>query len=229
MPTLKISSADWQRIELAYGHSLSSHIRRKICSATREFLEWAEFEHTARPNSEAVARVQSIKKAVRDFQVAILRCPPGIGRDADYFARNLICKYSGLTFTKGRDGLQNLALDLERRISKGCDFAAVELKRNREHGWRKGDMWDRWVRMVTAALDANQLPTSVRKDTDKIRTDKPSEFVALFRELQACIPAAYRRSQAQFSDSQSNIALSTAIVRARPRHRVTKNSQTAPE
>ena len=209
MPTLKISSADWQRIELAYGHSLSSHIRRKICSATREFLEWAEFEHTARPNSEAVARVQSIKKAVRDFQVAILRCPPGIGRDADYFARNLICKYSGLTFTKGRDGLQNLALDLER--------------------WRKGDMWDRWVRMVTAALDANQLPTSVRKDTDKIRTDKPSEFVALFRELQACIPAAYRRSQAQFSDSQSNIALSTAIVRARPRHRVTKNSQTAPE
>jgi hypothetical protein len=67
-------------------------------------------------------------------------------------------------------------------------------------------------------MEAHQLPIEVRKDTDKNATRKPSPFVALIRELQACIPEADRKS------THSDIALSEAIARARRPRRVAKTS-----
>ncbi|MGB8395589.1 MAG: hypothetical protein WCE27_18510, partial [Pseudolabrys sp.] len=48
-PRLKISSADWQRIESAYERSLPNSVRRKIRAVTHTFLDWVVFEHTVRP------------------------------------------------------------------------------------------------------------------------------------------------------------------------------------
>jgi hypothetical protein len=222
-PKLKISNDDWQRIELAYGHPLAE-VRQKICAATREFLDWAVFERTAPTSSEAIARVQSIKKAVHEFREEVFQCPPKVGKDADFVARHLICKHLGLAFNKGRDGLQNLALELADFISNGCDFALADLRSEAKSGFRKGDAWDWWVRKLTAVLKAHGLPTENRKDTDKNKTGRPSEFVAFFRELQACIPVEYRRSEAHSADFQANIALSAAIARARRPVRATKSS-----
>jgi hypothetical protein len=211
----KISGADWQRIELAYGHPLAGPVRRKIRAATREFLDWAVFERTAPNSSEVIARVQSIKKAVHEFREVVFRCPQKIGKDADFVARHLISKHSGLAFKKGRDGLQNLTLDLAEAISNGCDFSLAELRSNAKSGFRKGDAWDWWVRKLTAILEAHQLPTENRKDTDKNKTGRPSEFVAFLRELQACLPVEDRRSEPRSDDFQANIALTSAIARAR--------------
>jgi hypothetical protein len=61
-PRFKISSADWKRIEAAYGHLLSNTLRRKIRTLTRECLDWAQFERTAESNADARTRVQKIKK-----------------------------------------------------------------------------------------------------------------------------------------------------------------------
>ena len=44
---------------------------------------------------------------------------PKFGKEADYYARSLISKHMGLPF-EGRDGLQNLALKIERDIARGC-------------------------------------------------------------------------------------------------------------
>ncbi len=85
-------------------------------------------------------------------------------------------------------------------------------------------MWELWVRKLTNILSKNGLPTRVRKDTDKSKTAKPSPFVSFIRELQACLPAKYRRSHALRPDVEANVALSTAIVRSRPSRR----SQRAP-
>lgn len=181
-PNFKISGADWRRIQTAYGHQLSKVVRRKIRDATGEFLNWAVFELTAPTISETTKRIQTIKKAAREFREKILRCPPTVGRDADFYARYLIRKHLGLSRDEGRDGLQNLALQVERAISKGCDLALVDLLPETKSGFRKGDMWDLWVRKLTAILKECQLPTAVRKDTDKVKAAEPSAFVAFIRE-----------------------------------------------
>jgi hypothetical protein len=84
-------------------------------------------------------------------------------------------------------------------------------------------MWNWWVRKLTAVLKAHQLPTEARKDTDKSKTEKPSPFVGFIRELQACIPADYRRT------THSDPALAVAIVRARASVRVTKTVPSQPK
>jgi hypothetical protein len=207
-PSLKISSADWQRIESVYGRSLPDSVRRKICAVTRKFLDWAVFEHTVRPSSEAMERVQSIKKAVHEFQKVVFTCPANVGSDADLFARHLICRHSNLASDKGRDGLHNLALNLANSISKGCELALAQLK-SKQPTFRSGDMWNWWVCELTEVLKADELPTEARKDTDKSKTEKPSPFVGFIRELQACIPKEYRGT------THSDSALAVAIVRAR--------------
>src|SRR5262249_16282633 len=220
-PKFRVSKADWIRIESAYGHPLAARMRRKIRAATREYLDWAEFEPEAATMSKTAARVRTIRKAARKFREGILRCPPKLGREADYYARSLICKHMGLPF-KGRDGLQNLALQVERDIANGCDRALAEL--TKESDFREGETWQWWIRTLPSTLSKSQLPIQVRKDTDKAKVSRPSAFVAFMRELQACIPQAYRKSHSPTPDFEANIALSTAISRARRAraNRVTK-------
>jgi hypothetical protein len=162
-----------------------------------------------------------IKDAARAFRKAILECPPKIRRDADYYARSLICKHMGLAFD-GRDGIQNLAVQVGRDVTNACDRALAELRCQDHSGFRHGEMWERWIRDLTTIASDAKLPTRVRKDTDKIKSDKPSPFVSLVRELQSCLPEEYRRSHPPGADAAANIALSTAIVRARAGRRVAK-------
>jgi hypothetical protein len=221
-PRFTISRADWKRVETEYGHPLSSALRWKLFAATREYLDWAQFELTAVTNSETAERVRAIKRAAHEFGQSILRCPTKIDRQADYYARSLVCAHMGLARVDGRDGLQHLALKIQREVSKGCDLALSQLRREEPSGFREGDMWGRWVRRLISILSAAELPVRVRKDTDKSKAAKPSAFVALVRELQACIPGEYGRSQSFRSDFEANIALSAAIARART-NRVTKS------
>jgi len=134
----------------------------------------------------------------------------------------LISTHMGLPF-KGRHGLQNLALKLDRDVSKSCERALAELRSQKDSGFRRGEMWELWVRKLTTILSNKELPTRIRKDSDKTKTAKPSPFVSFIRELQACLPEKYRRSHGQRPDFETNIALSTAIIRARSRRRVTKS------
>jgi hypothetical protein len=213
-PKFRIARSDWDRIETSYGHLLAAPVRRKIRDATRKYLDWVEFEDEAATISETTARIHAIKKIAREFREVVFQRPSKIGREADYYARSLICKHMGLRF-KGRDGLQNLALQVERDIANGCERALAELRREKGSGFRDGETWQWWVRTLTSILSKSQLPTQVRKDTDKAKVAEPSAFVAFMRELQACIPEAYRRSHPGSPDFDANIALSTAIVKAR--------------
>ena len=167
-------------------------------------------------------KINAVKAAASKFRDAIFQRPRNIARDADFFARRLISKHLGLSF-QGRDGLQNLLLKIERDISDACDrafdiFDACDRALHdlqEENGFRDGETWGLWIRKLTKILKAHQLPTEVRKDTDKNITGKPSPFVAFVRELQACVPEEYRRSQPYSAEAPANIALSEAIYRAR--------------
>jgi hypothetical protein len=219
---------DWIRIEKAYGHPLNRSMRTRIRVATRRYIEWAEFEQNVRTSAESTTRVCMIKDSARAFRKAILENPPKIGRDADYYARSLICKHMGLVFD-GRDGLQNLAVQVDRDVTEACDRALAELRYQEGSGFRAREMWERWIRdLTTIASDAN-LPTKVRKDTDKIKSGEPSPFVSLVRGLQACLPKSYRRSKPYSAEAAANIALSTAIVRARAPRRVPRMASSRSE
>ena len=221
-PRLKISEGDWKQIEKAYGHALTKPLRQKVCDATREYLEWDELEKAAQRASEAEVKINAVKAAASKFTDAIFRRPRNIARDADFFARRLISKHLGLSF-QGRDGLQNLLLKIERDISDACDrafdiFDACDRALHdlqEDNGFRDGETWGLWIRKLTKILKAHLLPTEVRKDTVKNLTGKPSPFVAFVRELQACVPEEYRRSQPYSAEAPANIALSEAIYRAR--------------
>jgi hypothetical protein len=226
-PKFRIARSDWNRIETAYGHLLAAPVRRKIRDATRKYLDWVEFEDKAAMILETTARIHAIKKIAHELREVIFQRPSKIGREADYYARTLICKHMDLRF-EGRDGLQNLALKTEQDIAKGCERALAELRRESGLGFRDGETWQWWVRTLTSILSKSQLPIQVRKDTDKAKVAKPSAFVAFMRELQACIPKAYRRSQPGSPYFEANIALSTAIGRARA-NRVTKSLPMAAE
>jgi hypothetical protein len=166
--------------------------------------------------------------AARLFRQTVFACPASIGKQANFFAIRLISAHMGLPF-EGRHGLQNLALKLDREVSKGCQRASAELRGRRDSGFRLGETWELWMRKLTNILSNSELPTRVRKGTDKIKTARPSPFVLFVRELQACLPATYRRSHALRSDFEANIALSTAIVRSRSSGRVAKRSLVGPE
>ena len=202
-PRLKISQADWQRIETVYGLSLPSELRRKIFKFTREYLKEATFEKRAPIASQAEDRVKAIKNAAGKFRDAILRRPSNIACEADFYARQLISKHARLPFQGGRNCLQNLAFEA-RWVPNACKLAMAELKGLEKGNFRQGEAWDRWTRELTNAVRELQLPIAARKDTDK-QKQGPSPFVAFIWELQKCIPAEYQRS------TQSLGALAKAI------------------
>jgi hypothetical protein len=216
----EISASDWRRIETEYGRSLAPSIRIEVFGATQKFLDAAEFEKTAPYASEAIARIKSIRAAAREFRAKIMRRPPEVGGDADFYAIHLICRYLNAGENRSRDALQKKARDLDESISRACDLALEQLKREMNIGFRQGDAWNSWIRGLTSILSKRDLPTEVRKDADKSKAKKPSPFVALVRELQWCLPKEDRRASTRSADFQANIALSTAIVRARSARRV---------
>jgi hypothetical protein len=216
-PELSISNDDWRRIELAYGHAVPMAAREAIRAATLTFLLFVEGEQTARPISEARDRILQLKEAATALQEAVFDNPQDSGWDSRVYADRLVKRYFDDARIAGPEGLRSLGLVMTSLIV-ACNHALSHLQNPQNQGRRRGEGWESWVRRITDVLEAHQLPIEVRKDTDKNATRKPSPFVALIRELQACIPEADRRS------THSDIALSEAIVRARRPRRVTKTS-----
>ena len=207
-PELSISNEDWKRIELAYGYAVPMAAREAIRAATLTFLFFVKGEQVARPISEPRDRIQQLKEAAKAFQEAVFDNPQDSRRDSRIYADHLVKRYFDDARIAGREGLRSLGLVMTSLIV-ACNHALAHLENPQNHAHRRGDAWGNWVRRVTDVIEAHQLPSEVRKDTDKNATGKPSPFVALIRELQACIPEADRRS------THSDIALSEAIVRAR--------------
>jgi hypothetical protein len=156
-PHLKISKADWQRIETAYGFLLPSKLRRKILEVTRKYLQEATLEKKSPTVSQAEDRVKAIKNAASIFRDAVLRCPSN-ARDADLYARHLICKHARLPFLGGRDCLQNLAFQA-RWVPNACNLAMADLKGLAKGNFREGEAWERWIRNLMKLMRRRKLPT----------------------------------------------------------------------
>jgi integrase len=61
VPSVRLDSADWSRIEREYGSDLSGNVRDKILSHTQLFVEFAVFENAAASSELAAKRLKALR------------------------------------------------------------------------------------------------------------------------------------------------------------------------
>jgi hypothetical protein len=94
-------------------------------------------------------------------------------------------------------------------LTRACRLAGDNLIADDSLGMRHGMAWNAWIRALTTIAREHELPFAARKDSDKQKTDTPSPFVSLVRELQTFIPKEHQRS------TKNDNALAGAISKAR--------------
>jgi hypothetical protein len=193
-PAPRIGRDGWRRLEQAIGRPIAPKVRRKIRSATREYLANAALERGAPPISPELERVRKLRAAAAAIY-AIYGNRVADGRRTAYHHIRA-------------DKLRALAVD-SRDMMQDCDaeLRALGTAETEDHGYRVGEEWARWIWRLKKVLEAARLPVGVRKDTDK-HPDPPSPFVAFTREVQRCLPAEFRQH------THSDAGLAVAIVRA---------------
>ena len=207
---IEISESDWQRIESQYGQRLSSEIREKIQQVTQVFASSAIFEVTAAPVMDArkaIKRLSSAAAKLRDLLAQ--QAGSGGGQYAIHLILNYMRNYrlGDPESLRYHDPIKAFS-EVISSFVMACEQSLNELKDPNRGEFREGEAWDEWVCKLGATLEASDLPTAARKDSDKQRARGASPFVALIRELQMCVPAPCRRHC-------SDTGLATAVARAR--------------
>ena len=207
---IEISEPDWQRIESQYGQQLSSELRQQIQKVTQVFASSAMHEVTAAPVFDARKAIKKLSSAAGQLRDLVAQqAGSGGGQYAIHLLMNSI-RNDRLGDPKSRP-YQDPIKAFSEVISSfvmACEQSLNELKDPNRGEFREGEAWDEWVCKLGATLEASDLPTAARKDSDKQRARGASPFVALIRELQMCVPAPCRRHC-------SDTGLATAVARAR--------------
>jgi hypothetical protein len=207
VPALKVSAADWERIEEAYRHKLTNVMRERIIEAS-EILKFNAIFADNNRVADVEKRIKRIQKsatalhsAFRDGQRGPVQSYSDILVDSCFSTEPL-----SSTLSSKVSSLNILIKQIES-LDTACTRALVSLETMAKNTPLKQTIWGLWVDSLTSTLSANQLPVSARKDSDK--SSRRSGFVAFVRELQKSVPEEYRPS------FQSNEALAQAINRAR--------------
>jgi hypothetical protein len=204
-PDVAISEADWKSLEAVLGKEFSAGVRGQLIGITANFLHFAPFELAAEPLSDTEERLTKVRKAAGAFQQALIESG---GSDASIFANHLIELHFDDARIRDKQKIPDLSGILTSFIV-ACAKAQDEIEGGSLAGHRPGEAWETWIRNVTKLLRENDLPTQVRKDSDKNRTGQASPFVRFIKHLQTSFDVKYRRA------TQSGIALAEAIARAR--------------
>ena len=200
-PRVDIQEADWASLEAALGEEVSTGVRGKVIGTTANFLHFAPFELAAEPLSGSEKRLTKVRKAAASFQQALIE---GGSSDATFFADHLIERH--FDDVRMRDGQKLFYLSgILTSFIVACAKAQEEIDGDDLAGHRSGAAWENWIRSLTKLLSENDLPTQVRKDTDKNPGGQASPFVRFIERLQACFDVKYRRA------THSNTACHSAL------------------
>lgn len=210
----------WQTVEAVYRQKVPEEVRAKITAVTNQFLRLASAENTGSMD-DAIRRAQGLRKCTQLLIDAIeARAVGDVTREyvddelALSYARlnsDQLCKIIGIRAAPlaARKYIDEVYVDLLRFLS-ACKITLKELDRaSQNHYWPDGGAWEVWIWELTGILEKHNLPTGVRKDTDKINSDRASPFVEFVGRLQTFIPEKHIRAQ------HSKGALATAINKAR--------------
>jgi hypothetical protein len=213
----KVSDADWEKLQTAYGCVIPEEARWKIIAATRLMLSRAAAEHSARPLSESIEHIERLKEAANDLLTAFTawgaaepepkrkkkrgaeeqqeaeqeleaKQTPKLERAASIHLAEEAIEHELLPLTF--DGFHD---DLMHFVG-ACKRAPATLRSIAVPGPRR-QAWDAWIRDLKDECDRCGLPTGVRKD-DEARTN-PSPFVFFVWEFQQLISPGYRRGSTE--------------------------------
>ena len=191
-----------------YGRQIPDEARSDIIAATYEFLRLAYAEDDAPSKADALQRLKNLKGPTESLQKAINKLPVD-NPIREYVDEEIAFAYSISNYEDSTPILEYISTferELER-FSKACQDIIIFLSTH--DFWPAGGAWDIWIRQLTRILDHHRLPRFARKDSDKAKSDKASQFVELVDALQRLIPALFRRS------NHSKPALASAIHKAR--------------
>jgi hypothetical protein len=232
-PRLDLLTVDWAKIEVAYGHSIPEAARAEIIEITNKFLEFSAFAHTALSLTEALKRVDALKRCASDLLATVCnRSDPSVWAVdgiIDKHLRTLSAnEWKGLPQRvpgAGLGGVDDLAIvaDVASYLKAACAKTKQELEERASSGLSEDAHWMHWVRRVIEIAEKHGLPHGVRKDRRKNRSSdphalwKPSPVVRLIKTLQNYMPAQYRKTA-------RDDALSQAINLARAEYRLLTKS-----
>ena len=207
---ITLRDESWQTIEAAYGQSFSQEARTQISAVTNEFVQFALAESTGTID-DAVRRTKRISKSAQSLIAAIEERVVG-DVTRDYVDEELGLSYAQLNGDEG-NGAHKYVSGIVFALSSFVNACSLTLQKLSEvsanNYWPDGGAWEAWIRQLTSILNAHDLPTAVRKDTDKQKSDRPSPFVVFVSTLQTFLPQEHIRGQ------HSKGALAVAIHKAR--------------
>jgi hypothetical protein len=212
---------DWQRIEAAYGHSLSPAQREAITLLVDNYFRWQPGEARAPFEGDARRYLTRLQKAALQFWRVMLERShipmTGIGAKA-HIAEQDALRGVAVGFVQYHFG-RHIALfdhagktDWKRllAIMQACipafEVTKSYLDEQIKLGFVEGRSWNELAWKLTEFAKQNDLDSSVTKFDDPQRA---SPFVAFFRELQLTFPQEFQRHEG------SNTALAEAITVAR--------------
>jgi hypothetical protein len=199
-PSVEINEKTWRQIEAALGEDIPLPVRSELIYATRRFLFWASYDEKALSTHKAKARISEIanvgNRLLEDHTTRS-------DIEARLYADMLINKHL-IEIRTNETGTSSHLAEIGLSLVEACNRAIEELAS--ERGFQSGRQWERWIGDLTTILQNNDLPTEVRKDSDK--TVKVSPFVRFVKELQQAIPPEIRPKHSPFG-------LAEAITRAR--------------
>ena len=66
----KVSNANWEKLQTAYGRKIPDKVRGEIVTATKRMLSRSAAEHSLRPLSETIKHITRLKKAANNLLAA---------------------------------------------------------------------------------------------------------------------------------------------------------------
>jgi hypothetical protein len=208
-PALKIDSAEWRKIEEAYGVSLPSNVRAGIVGATETFLFFESFERKTEPLAKVKVILEAHDKAATRFFNELFAGPFAVS-DAGVYAHHLIEEnFKASQISSDAGGLDALLNSL-RAFHIACNTSIKQLNEpSPSSTFQKGKAWTNWISRLIDILSEAGLPVAVRKDVgNKSRSDKQSPFTLFVWELQFCLPSEcwhHTHSIAALADAISEV------------------------
>ena len=208
---ITLRDESWQTIEAAYCQSFSQKARTEISAVTNQFLQFALAESSTGTIDDAVRRTKRISKSAQSLIAAIEERVVG-DVTRDYVDEELGLSYAQLNGDEGNEAHKYVSgiVSALFRFVNVCSLTVQKLSEvSANNYWPDGWAWEAWIWQLTSILNAHDLPTAVRKDTDKQKSDRPSPFVVFVSTLQTFLPQEHIRGQ------HSKGALAVAIYKAR--------------
>jgi hypothetical protein len=200
-PEFMPQSTDWQRIEAAYGHPLTTEDRMAIVALVEDYFRWQPGEARAPFADDARRYLDRLEKAARKFWLLTFEAEEGAQTDAARYVQSYIGPHLKSCGSEYRS-----LLDIMQPCIPAFTLMRDQLKEQIRLGFVEGRAWDRLVWHLTDFATQRDLPIGVSKFDDP---QQASPFVAFFRELQRTFAASFQRHEG------SNAALAEAITVAR--------------